>query len=209
MISYTTTACNEKNELMVLLQFLKKNINPCDEVVLQLDSQTVTEEVREVAQSYVGQLPSYKIIEYPLNKDFAQFKNNLKLNCTKDWIFNIDADELPSVDLIQNLHQIIHMNEEIDVFIVPRWNTVEGITEQHIKKWGWKYDEMGRINWPDFQMRIYRNHPRINWVNKVHEKLDGFDKYTFLPTEREYSLFHNKTIDRQETQNKFYETIEI
>lgn len=207
MISYTITACTEKTELQVLLQFLKKNITPNDEVVLQLDSDGVTHEVKEVAQSYVGQLQNYIIVEHPLNKDFAQFKNNLKLNCKNGWIFNIDADELPSVDLIQNLPQIIQMNEDVDVFIVPRWNTVEGITEEHIRKWGWRYDELGRINFPDWQMRLYRNHPRINWVNKVHEKLEGFDKYTFLPKEREYCLFHNKTIDKQEKQNSFYEKI--
>lgn len=207
MISYTITACTEESELRVLLQFLKKNITEHDEVVLQLDSQSVTNEVKEVAQSYVGQLQNYKIVEHPLNKDFAQFKNNLKLHCTKGWIFNIDADEIPSVDLLVNLPQIIQMNEEIDVFILPRWNTVEGITEEHINRWGWKYDELGRINFPDWQMRLYRNHPRINWVNKVHERLDGFDKYTFLPTEQEYCLFHNKTIDKQEKQNQLYNSM--
>lgn len=207
MISYTITACTEEKELRVLLQFLKKNITPNDEVVLQLDAGGVTREVKEVAQSYVGQLLNYRIVEHPLNRDFAQFKNNLKLNCTKGWIFNIDADELPSVDLVQNMHQIIQMNEEIDVFILPRWNTVDGITEDHINRWGWKYDELGRINFPDWQMRLYRNHPRINWINKVHERLEGFDKYTFLPTEREYCLFHNKTIDKQEKQNQLYNSM--
>lgn len=207
MVSYTITACNEHNELRVLLQFLKTNIDKNDEVVVQLDSESVTDEVRDVVKSYENQIPSLKIIEFPLNKDFATFKNNLKLYCTKEWIFNIDADEIPAGFLVQSLHDILSMNEELDVLIVPRWNTVEGITEDHILRWGWKYDDLGRINFPDFQMRIYKNHPRINWVNKVHEKLNGFSKYTFLPQEKEYCLFHNKTINRQETQNNFYDTI--
>lgn len=207
MVSYTITACNEHNELRVLLQFLKTNIDDKDEVVIQLDSESVTDEVRNVVKSYENQIPSLKIIEFPLNKDFATFKNNLKLHCTKDWIFNIDADEIPAGFLVQSLHEILSMNEDLDVLIVPRWNTVEGITEDHIRRWGWKYDDLGRINFPDFQMRIYKNHPRINWVNRVHEKLDGFSKYTFLPQEKEYCLFHNKTINRQETQNNFYDTI--
>jgi len=207
MVSYTITACNENNELRVLLQFLKANILETDEVVVQLDSENATQEVRDVIESYKNQFTSLKVIEYPLNKDFATFKNNLKLHCSKDWIFNIDADEIPSGFLVQNLHDILLTNDDIDVMIVPRWNIVEGITEEHISKWRWKYDDWGRINWPDWQMRIYRNHPRINWVNKVHEKLDGFSKYTFLPEEKEYCLFHNKTIDRQEKQNNFYNTI--
>jgi len=207
MVSYTITACNENNELRVLLQFLKANILETDEVVVQLDSENATQEVRDVIESYKNQFTSLKVIEYPLNKDFATFKNNLKLHCSKDWIFNIDADEIPSGFLVQNLHDILLTNDDIDVMIVPRWNIVEGITEEHISKWRWKYDDWGRVNWPDWQMRIYRNHPRINWVNKVHEKLDGFSKYTFLPEEKEYCLFHNKTIDRQEKQNNFYNTI--
>lgn len=204
MVSYTITACNEHNELRVLLQFLKTNIDNNDEVVIQLDSESVTDEVRDVVKSYENQIPSLKIIEFPLNKDFATFKNNLKLHCSKDWIFNIDADEIPAGFLVQSLHDILSMNEDLDVLIVPRWNIVEGITEDHIRRWGWKYDDLGRINFPDFQMRIYKNHPRINWVNKVHEKLNGFSKYTFFPQEKEYCLFHNKTIDRQEKQNNFY-----
>ena len=207
MVSYTITACNEEKELRVLLQFLKSNIKDGDEVVVQLDENNATEEVREVVKSYDNQFKSLKVIEYPLNKDFASFKNNLKLHCSNPWIFNIDADEMPSGFLVENLRDILSMNDELDVLIVPRWNTVEGITEEHIGKWRWNYDQMGRINWPDWQMRIYKNHPRINWVNKVHEKLDGFSKYTFLPDEKDYCLFHNKTIDRQESQNNFYNTI--
>lgn len=207
MVSYTITACNEEKELRVLLQFLKSNIKDGDEVVVQLDQNSATEEVREVVKSYDNQFKSLKVIEYPLNKDFASFKNNLKSHCSNKWIFNIDADEIPSGFLIDNIHDILAMNDDLDVLIVPRWNTVEGITEEHIKKWRWSYDEMGRINWPDWQMRIYKNHPRINWVNKVHEKLEGFGKYSLLPDEKDYCLFHNKTINKQETQNNFYNTI--
>ena len=90
---------------------------------------------------------------------------------------------------------------------VPRWNLVEGITNEHIKKWGWKFDDQERINWPDYQTRIYRNSDNINWKNKVHERLEGFESYSAFPEEREFSLLHFKTIDRQEKQNDFYSKI--
>lgn len=217
MVSYTITACNEDRDLDKLLNYMcgsivdsqpsNSKIKDGDEIIIQIDQSNHTDLVKKVADHYVSNYSYVKLIEFPLNKDFATFKNNLKNHCSNEWIFNIDADEMPALPLLENLHEILLSNAELDVIIVPRWNVVEGITEEHISKWRWKYDDWGRINWPDWQMRIYRNDPKINWVNKVHEKLDGFSKYTFLPEEKEYCLFHNKTIDRQENQNNFYNTI--
>jgi hypothetical protein len=172
-----------------------------------MDSTKVTDEVRKVASLYETRIPSMKAIEYSLNSDFASFKNNLKEHCKNKWIFNIDADEMPSRHLVENIHHILQENDELDVLIVPRWNIVEGITQSHIIKWRWRFDEMGRINWPDWQMRIYKNKEEIRWKNKVHEVLEGFDKYAMLPEDKDYCIFHNKSIQRQEKQNDFYDTI--
>lgn len=207
MISYTITACDEWRELDRLLNFLRVSLKEGDEIVLQLDSQKNTEEVRSVAEKYAKEISVLKLIKFPLNNNFAAFKNNLKKHCNKEWIFNIDADEMPSTFLMENLHEILQLNTELDMLVVPRWNTVEGITSEHIQKWRWRFDELGRINFPDFQTRIYRNKETIKWKNKVHEVLDGFQSYTALPQEKDYCLFHHKTIEKQEKQNQFYEEI--
>jgi hypothetical protein len=207
MISYTITACNEDVELNKLLHYLSRMITDTDEVIIQLDETNTTDDVRRVAESYRDKISAYKVIEFPLNKDFASFKNNLKSHCSNEWIFNIDADEMPCGDLMEIIHEVLGANSDVDVIFVPRWNVVEGITEEHIKRWGWRVDEFSRINWPDFQMRLYKNRPEIVWVNPVHERLEGYSTYSALPTEREYCLFHNKTIERQEKQNDFYKTI--
>jgi glycosyltransferase involved in cell wall biosynthesis len=196
-ISYAVTACNEHRELSFLLEFLRNSIHAEDEIVVQLDS-NATEEVREVAKDY---------IEFPLNKDFASFKNNLSKHCTKDYIFQIDADEYPNPYLIANLKDILQYNETIDVFLVPRINTVEGLTDEHIQKWGWRVDDKGWVNFPDYQWRIWKNDSSIKWINKVHERLDGFKEYSALPQSEEFSLFHPKDIERQERQNNFYSNI--
>ncbi len=206
MISYTITACNEEKELAVLLDTLSQHITDDDELVIQLDSEKLTEEVREVIYRYLESIKNLIVIEFPLDKDFSRFKNNLKKYCSKEWIFNIDADELPSGDMIDNLHELL-IDNDVDMFLVPRWNLVDGITEEHIKKWGWRVDEIGRINWPDYQTRIYKNKEEIVWKNKVHERLSGYETYSAFPEEKEFCLFHSKTIDRQENQNKFYEEI--
>lgn len=207
MISYTTSAFNEDKELDKLLNIFSRKISENDEIIVQLDSEKVTDAVRTVCSNYQVKMKNMKVIEFPLNNDFASFKNNIVNHCSKEWVFNIDADEVPSKNLFGVISDLLTSNESIEMFWVPRWNFVDGIQEHHIKKWGWRHDELGRINWPDWQTRIYKNIPTIRWQNKVHERLVGYETYTFLPEEKEWCLFHSKTIERQEKQNNYYNTI--
>ena len=206
-ISFAITACNEHEELDRLLNQLHTHINDGDEVIVQLDK-TATKKVHDVAKSYEAQGTryEYEVIEYPLNNDFSSFKNNLKNKCYKDWIFFIDADEYLSEGLLDNIHSILNINKGlVDVIAVPRINTVDGLTRDHIDKWKWFVDENGWINYPDYQTRICFNSAEINWVNKVHERLSGWKRIANLP--EGYDLIHPKTIERQERQNNFYNTL--
>lgn len=207
MISYTTSAFNEDLELDKLLHTLSRNMNDDDEVIVQLDSEKVTDSVRKVCSIYQEKIPFMKVIEFPLNKDFSSFKNNLVNHCSKEWIFNIDADEIPAQNLFVLMRDVLTENNSVEMFWVPRWNVVDGITESHIQKWRWRFDDFGRINWPDWQTRIYKNKESIRWQNKVHERLVGYETYAFLPEEKEWCLFHNKTIERQQIQNDYYNTL--
>jgi hypothetical protein len=63
------------------------------------------------------------------------------------------------------------------------------------------------VNWCDFQTRIYKNTPELKWENKVHERLIGHKEFAYLPMEEEWALYHPKSIERQEKQNEFYNTI--
>ena len=199
-ISFAITACNEHVELDRLLKQLTNNIKSKDEIVVQLDI-TATQEVKDVVSKY-------KLINYiyPLNGDFASFKNNLKNICAKEWIFFIDADEYLSDNLLGYIHEILKANKGIvDVISVPRINTVEGLTREHIDKWRWFVDDNGYVNYPDYQTRICANKKDIEWKNKVHERLSGWKTIANLP--HGYDLIHPKTIERQEKQNKFYEQV--
>ena len=87
MISYTITVSTEDAELNVLLHYLIGKISETDEIVLQMDSTTVTEAVKDVIEKHKEKIKNLTVIDFPLNKDFASFKNNLKQYCTKEWIF--------------------------------------------------------------------------------------------------------------------------
>ena len=141
------------------------------------------------------------------NNHFADWKNKLTSLCSGDYIFQIDADEIPNDYLIQSLPEIIEMNPKNEVFMVPRVNTVTGLTKEHVDKWRWNIDEEDRVNWPDYQWRIWKNKPEIKWKNKVHEVLEGYKTYAPLGALVELSLIHTKTIERQEKQNEYYDTL--
>ena len=201
-ISYAITACNEHVELERLLSFLSERIRPEDEIILQLDT-TATEEVMKVIGKFIKEV-QYSF--HPLNNDFAAFKNHLAGICKNDVIFQIDADEYPHEWLVENIAAVMENNPELDVLLVPRINTVEGLTEEHIQQWRWNV-EGGRVNFPDYQWRVWRNKKGIHWINKVHERLNGFENYTNLPPVDECCLYHPKDIKRQEKQNAYYNTL--
>ena len=209
-ISYAIPVCNEHVELEKLLSFLLEHIDENDEIVVQCDKGNTTPEVYKVLDSFkapVGLEDPLKVIEFPLNGHFSNFKNNLKEHCTGDWIFQIDADELPHESLITNLKELLKLNTSTEMLLVPRVNTVEGLTQEHVNKWRWNVNEKGWVNWPDYQTRIIQNSPKIKWQNKVHEQIVGISTKGALPMEEEWCLYHPKTIGRQEAQNKFYNTL--
>ena len=209
-ISYAIPVCNEYIELEKLLSFLIKYIDENDEIVVQCDQGNTTPEVYKVLDSFkapVGLKDPLKVIEFPLNGHFSNFKNNLKEHCTGDWIFQIDVDELPHESLIINLKELLKLNTNTEMLLVPRVNTVEGLTQEHINKWRWNVNEKGWVNWPDYQTRIIQNSPKIKWQNKVHEQIIGFSTRGVLPTEEEWCLYHPKDIKRQEVQNNFYNSL--
>ena len=205
-ISYAITVCNELEEITKLLNFLQTHIRKEDEIVIQYDETSVTDEVMDYLNLMDSMHENHKVVGFPLNKNFASFKNNLKSNCTKDYIFQIDADEIPHEFLVEYLGQILEENP-VDIVFVPRVNTVEGLTQSHIDKWRWNVNEKGWVNWPDYQTRIYKNTDDVTWMNKVHERITGYDTFSNFPSEERWSLYHHKQIDRQEKQNEFYETI--
>jgi hypothetical protein len=205
-ISYGITVKDEIIEIENLLTFLLENKRQQDEIIILFDTLNGSSSVEEYLRANsINDDCGFKWYPYPFNGHFADFKNYLNSWCTGDYIINIDADEIPTEDFMTNIVEVIEKNQEIDVFVVPRWNKVEGLTESHIAKWGWNVDTLGRVNWPDYQMRVYRNANHITWINPVHEVLNGFS--TFAPLPDEMYFHHDKTIDRQEKQNNYYNTL--
>jgi hypothetical protein len=204
-ISYGITVCDEYEETKRLISFLLKHKRVEDNICVLLDKPKCPPNLLDFL--YICSSNNNIILkESTFQGHFADWKNELTKMCDGDYIFQIDADEIPNPYLISCLHTILLMND-FDVCLVPRINTVEGLTEEHIKRWGWNINENNWINHPDKQWRLYKNSPEIQWINKVHEKLIGFKTITSFPEIEEFSLYHPKTIEKQEKQNNFYDTL--
>ena len=218
-ISYGITVYNEYKELDNLLDHLSKHIREEDEVVVTQDISKVGE--KNIVQDDFHQLEKVlekyeyhtyfkprqlKVNTFHFKKDFSALKNFTKANCSGDYIFHIDADEIPNEILLKQLPTILEINDT-DLVWVPRINIVNGITSWHLHHWHWRQTEKGWINFPDYQARIFKNEEHIKWVKEVHEVIDGAKTYSHLPPHEELTLKHEKDIVRQEQQNRLYDTI--
>ena len=201
VISYAILCHSETDSLRDLIEVVYQNKQKQDEIVIVADT-TSTDETLGILTEYKEK---YNIIweKHSLNNNFAQQKNYLDSLCSGRYIFNLDADELPPKYLLDNIH-IICSENDCDLYWVPRVNTVEGLTQEHINKWRWNVNEKGWINFPDWQGRIYKNVDYMNWEKPVHEMVGGSNTHSFLPKEELFSIIHNKTLDIQEKQNKKY-----
>tara|TARA_R100000278_G_scaffold121881_1_gene106767 strand:+ start:628 stop:1269 length:642 start_codon:yes stop_codon:yes gene_type:complete len=199
-ISYGITVHNEVDELERLLGKLLVNIDGEDEVVICVDGDDIG--VKDVIKLY--SIDS-RVIHYDrkLDGNFADHKNSVIEKSSGDYIFHIDADEYPNKILLQQLKEILTIND-VDLIWIPRVNTVDGFTQEDVQKWGWRVDEKGWVNYPDYQARVFRNREDIRWTRPLHEYITGCKTYAHLPPHEELSLYHPKTKEKQEQQNKFY-----
>ena len=200
-ISYGITVYIEAEELHKLLEVLNKNIDDEDEIVVCVDGND--EKVEAVLGEYLSENKAI-VYKRKLDGNFSDQKNSVIEKSSGDYIFHIDADEYPNEILIQQLKQILEMNDGVDLIWVPRVNTIEGMEQKHIQKWGWRVDDKGWVNYPDYLSRIFRNDKKIRWERPLHEIITGCKTYSHLPPLEELSLYHPKTIDKQEKQNMFY-----
>ena len=203
-ISYGITVHNEADELNKLLPILIHKTDKEDEIVICDDYSD--DETQFVIQSWTqqyGHTKTIKVYQRKLDGNFSAQKNSVIENSSGDYIFHIDADEYPHETLLQQLKEIITMND-VDLIWIPRVNTVEGMKEEHIQKWGWRVSEKNWVNYPDYQARVFRNDEKIRWTRPLHELITGCKTYAHLPPHEELSLYHPKTIQKQEEQNMFY-----
>lgn len=197
-LSYVIGVCTEHTELENLLKFLDEVRMPQEETVVVVDSGKVTPEVRDVIVRY----PWVKSFDREFQGDFAEHKNYFSQIVSNEYIFNIDADEIPQEFLVHAVRQLIGKH---DLIAVPRINICPGYTQNFLKKHKFSCNEAGFINWPDYQGRVY--HKNLKWSGKVHEKIEGAQRPIGIKADPKFALWHVKTTTRQNKQNEMYDLI--
>ena len=198
-LSYLVTCHNETDSLDKLLNKLVKYKKDNHEIIL-LDDYSDNPTTVEIIQKFKN---SVNFVQHKLEKNYGAHKNFGIEQCKGEWVFQLDADEVPTDDLLENINLIIESNSSSEVLWLPRLNYFLGVTEQDIQMWGWKFHD-GMINFPDYQSRIYKNSPHIRYQRRLHEKVEGFKSYVFIPPQKDYAIIHEKTIEKQRQTNINY-----
>lgn len=205
-ISFAITTHNEGKYIQELLDQLVPFCEETGDEIVVLDDFSTDDFTRSILHGY-DTMGTINLSEKSLNNNFAEHKNHLNSLCSGDYIFQVDADEKFHPNLLSALHEIVEGNANIDLFLIPRVNIVNGLTQEDITRWNWQVNEKHWVMFPDYQTRLYRNSPDIKWERPVHERIIGYKTMAPLPAEEEWSLYHIKDIDRQRKQNEFYNTI--
>lgn len=206
LVSFYVTTHNEGQYVRSLLEQLVPHCKETvDEIVILDDYSEDTATLDALSWGLTQGV--VKLANHRLNGNFAEHKNFGHQFCKGKYIFQIDADETVRPELLENLHEILEAND-VDMYAVPRINIVNGLTQEDVQRWGWRVNERGYVQWPDYQTRLYRNAPNIRWTGKVHEQIVGFKSFSPLPSEEEYCIVHIKEIERQRQQNNLYNTIQ-
>lgn len=198
-LSYLITSHNETDSLDILLSKLIKCKKDNHEIVL-LDDYSDNKVTISIIEKYRNSINFY---QKKLENDYGAHKNYGISLCKGEWIFQIDADELPTDILLENIDELLISNSNNETLWLPRLNYFSGVTQQDVEMWGWNYND-GMINFPDYQSRLYKNLPHIKYERRLHEKVEGYKSYTFIPAQKEIALIHTKTIEKQRETNLKY-----
>lgn len=203
-ISYLVSCKDEGNQLLLLLQQLQKykNNNEC----IILNDFTTDSNTLKILDDIKND-EFFKVYTHALDNNYSAHKNYGKSFCSGEYIFQLDADELPCDTLMENITAILKTNPNIDLFWIPRINDFIGVNETHAMKWGWRlsnYENRKIVNFPDYQCRLFKHLPELRWERPLHEKIEGAKITTKLPPEYDLSIHHNKTIEKQVATNLRY-----
>jgi len=206
-LSYAIPVKDEFLEIQKLLTFLLENKDSEDEIVVLWDSKNGDKQIETYLRKMNVEKTLFRWYPYEFDGHFANMKNHLNSLCSGDWIVQLDADEMITETFMFYVKESIKLNPDMHLFIIPRINTVKGLTQEHINRWGWNVNENGWVNFPDHQQRVYINSDNIKWKNKVHEQITGHHYFGVFPHLPEICILHDKDIARQERQNSYYDTL--
>lgn len=148
-LSVCIIAVNEEKNLARCLSAIK---GVASEIVVGIDSQT-TDKSAAVARKFTK-----NVFILPHQDNFHLMKKKVIAKCTGDWILQLDADEVVSPPLRDEIKKTINQNPSENGFWLPRANYFLG---KFLRKGG---------AYPDYTLRLYRQGKGNLPGKSVHEQ---------------------------------------
>ena len=210
LVCFCITVCNEHIELDKLLTQLSIIDDVQYQVIVQGDTGNVTSEVMSVVNHHAESFGYFQYIEYPLNCNFSEFKNNLFQYAESEWIFQLDADEYIAEDMLIHIDELLDNDPTMDAYHISRINTVEGITLNEIDAWKWNIGRLPnyttRCNIGDMTTSHYNLIRSCGFIYKDStEELIHYDTPVINWPDHQCRLYRNKPEIRWE--NKVHEQL--
>ena len=196
--SYAITVHNES--IKTLIDRLREYVSVSDEIVILDDYSTNEETLRQISRADV-------VIRKKFLNHYGNHKNILFDFCKGAYIFQLDGDELPTEDLLKSIKTLVSNKPTIELFRIPRENYLDGLVDENTKQYKFKIDKKERINYPDYQGRIYKNKTHIRWVGTVHERITGHTTSYDLKQNTSNFILHRKELSKQIISNQKYNDI--
>lgn len=121
------------------------------------------------------------VFEVPLNQDFSIVRNYALSRSVGEWILVLDADEVLSDELKEQIPELIKHRTYDGFWFRRRWY----INAKKYLKHGLFY--------PDWQLRLFRNASDIQYIHRVHEEVT-------IPQEKtkqiEADIYHYDSIQK-------------
>ena len=144
-ISYLICCHNEYEELLALLNGqLRPHLerNKGDELVILWDR---PKEQSPDMNSLLYNAYDANVVMHDLNGNFSEHKNYGSRACKNPFICQLDADEHLSPFLLENMHELLESNPQVELYRVPRVNIVRGMTDEDARKWGWNLSKIDNM----------------------------------------------------------------
>jgi len=219
---------NEQDKIYKFLEIFEPYF---DEIIIANDStDNSLKEIKRYTDDCVKNGPTnfvsdkIKIFNRKLNMDFAAQTNAITERATNEWVMKVDVDELMDSRSLNNIRFIIDsvlkQNPLVEVIGIPRLNTLNNVLVNDIPRELWNNEYLSKqekfnpttfksgLKNPDYQFRIFKKN--VKWVNPVHETPECVvkkEKNKVVITHN-ITLFHPKTTDKQNQQDKFYDAIQ-
>ena len=160
--------------------------------------------------------------EYAFDGDYSKMRNELDNRVRAldkyDWICQLDADELPAFNLINEVEGIIRV-AGVNKISVCRFNCytdqiddidVEELFNAINTGQMYQMERIWNVEPVEMCKRMYRLDAGVSWHGKIHEwpQTEDESEWSDLPMSSDFCLWHEKTQERQEMQTKKYEQYE-